>query len=112
MKTMLVLLAALAISAQGIDPTIHRSPFSKPYMPDEYFTMHRLNGVWWKNATPVERKIYLLAWQDATGLVSLSINDNIYELDGFDLNVPVKDMLKITTNPKEWMRYHQGPATF
>jgi hypothetical protein len=60
----------------------------------------------------VDRKIYLLAWQDATGLISLSINDNIYESQGFDLNLPVKDMLKVMTEPKEWIRYHTGPVTF
>jgi hypothetical protein len=61
MKTMFLLLVALVLSAQGIDETIHRAPFAKPYMPDEYFTMHRLSGHWWANATPVERKIYSLA---------------------------------------------------
>jgi hypothetical protein len=92
---MLLLLAALVLSAQGIDPTVHRSPFVHPYMPDEYFTLHRLNGHWWENATEVERKIYLLAWRDATG-------DNrtpavgIYRREGLDLNLPVNDMLKIT----------------
>jgi len=111
MKTMFLLLAALVLSAQGIDPTVHRSPFVHPYMPDEYFTVHRLNGHWWKNATPVEKKIYLLAWQDATGH-SISISDDIYESQGFDLNLPVKDMLKVMSDPKEWMRYHTGPVTF
>jgi len=97
MKTMLLLLVALVLSAQGIDPTVHRSPFVHPHMPDEYFTMHRLNGVWWKNATPVERKIYLLAWQDATGTSTsfIAVSD-LSLLAGFDLNLPVKDMLPVT----------------
>jgi hypothetical protein len=103
---MLLLLAALAISAQGIDPTIHRSPFSKPYMPDEYFTMHRLNGHWWKNASPVEKKIYLLAWLEmhTQGEATIWLSDDIYESKGFDLNVPLRDLLKDITDRNEQRR--------
>jgi hypothetical protein len=92
----------LALSAQGIDETVHRSPFSKPYMPDEYFTMHRLNGHWWKNANPVEKKIYLLAWLDAhAGEATIWLSDDIYESKGLDLNVPLRDLLKDITDRNE-----------
>jgi hypothetical protein len=65
MKTLLLLLVALAISAQTLDK------YSSPPIPSEYLTMiedeGHLNGYWWQNATATERQIYLLAWQDATG---------------------------------------------
>jgi hypothetical protein len=61
MKTTLLLLVALALSAQTLDT------YSSPAVPSEYFTEGRLNGFWWKNATPMERQAYVLAWLDATG---------------------------------------------
>jgi hypothetical protein len=65
MKGMLLLLVALAISAQTLDT------YSSPPIPSEYLTMveneGHLNGYWWRNATATERQIYLMAWQDATG---------------------------------------------
>jgi hypothetical protein len=65
-------------------------------MPDEYFTLHQLNGHWWENASEVERKIYLLAWQDTTG-ENIRVDVGIYRFKRLDLNLPVKDMLKTIT---------------
>jgi len=64
MKTMLLLLVGLAISAQTF--TYSSLPF-----PSEYLTMvdheAHLNGYWWRTATATEHQIYLMAWQDAIG---------------------------------------------
>jgi hypothetical protein len=96
MKTLLLLLAALSGFCSRHRPNCPPLAFFvHPYMPDEYFTLHQLNGHWWQNATEVERKIYLLAWRDVTG-DKINPAIGIYRREGLDLNFPVKDMLKIT----------------
>jgi len=64
MKTMLLLLVGLAISAQTFT-------YSSPPFPTEYLTIvdheAHLNGYWWRTATATEHQIYLMAWQDAIG---------------------------------------------
>ena len=89
MKTMLLLLVALTLSAQTLDK------YSSAPIPDAYFTGGRLNGYWWAHASPTQRQIYLAAWQDATGtkISELHYGDN-------ELSLPVVEIL-----------FHRGPRS-
>jgi hypothetical protein len=83
MKTLLLLLAALALSAQTVDK------FS-PAVPRNYFTGTALNGAWWKNATRMERWVYLQAVSETLGR-QVWIPDDAYRAR--KLTVPVVDVI-------------------
>ena len=61
MKTLFLLLAALALSAQTVD-TDSVQRFQTKYLTDD----GRLNGAWWHFASPQERGLYVRAWEDIT----------------------------------------------
>ena len=61
MKTLLLLLAALALSAQRVD--IYPPKLRSGSLTDD----GRLNGAWWHFASPQERGLYVKAWEDITG---------------------------------------------
>ena len=85
MKTLLLLLAALVLSAQEVDK------YFSPAVPSKYFTRRTLlNGVWWEHATRIERWIYLKA-------VSETLDRQIWLPDDAcktrKLTVPVLDVI-------------------
>ena len=61
MKTLLLLLAALALSAKRVD--IYPPKLRSGSLTDD----GRLNGAWWHLASPQERGLYVKAWEDITG---------------------------------------------
>jgi hypothetical protein len=60
MKTILLALVALVLSAQPLE-------VFKPDLPGDVFTSGKLNGLWYQRATPQERWVYIQAWEDITG---------------------------------------------
>ena len=92
MKTMLLLLVALVLSAQTVDTSLG--------IPREYFTtvadgcgqeMHHLNGHWWEHASRMERQTYLMAWYDATG-DNIPASTVLYA-EPSALNLPVEEAI-------------------
>jgi hypothetical protein len=84
MKMVLLILVALMLSAQPArDPA---------FIPGEYLTAGALNGHWSTHATPLERRIYLLAYRDGSQ-VMVAADSNLYRDFGFDLNLRVKDAI-------------------
>jgi hypothetical protein len=121
MKGMLLLLVALAISAQTLDK------YASEPIPTEYLTMveneAHLNGYWWHNATATERQIYLMAWLDATGH-RVAAGSVLYAQPGepvpttppliprpvaFDLSRPVGEVTKLM-NPDPKFTSGKGSA--
>ena len=82
MKTTLLLLAALALSAQTPDK------YLSPAVPNRYFTNGHLNGAWRGHASPMERWLYLTAASEALGR-KVWINNDAYT----QLTVPVMDVV-------------------
>jgi hypothetical protein len=84
MKMVLLILVALMLSAQPAhDPVL---------IPGLYLTAGALNGYWWTHATPLERRIYLLAYWDGSQ-VMVAADADLYRDFGFDLNQRVKDAI-------------------
>jgi hypothetical protein len=92
MKGMLLLLIALALSAQTLDR------YPSPEVPSEYFTDGRLNGRWWKDATAMERWIYLAAASDARAR-KVWVPDDAYKTR--KLITPLVDVVAITNTANE-----------
>jgi hypothetical protein len=93
MKTMLLLLVGLALSAQRTIPE------QGAFLATDYFTDGWLNGVWWEHATPMEREIYRRAWNEATGRKGRPlIWASIYKDLNIEPYVSVKEVIKILDN--------------
>ena len=90
MKTLLLLLAALAMSAQAVDK------FS-PAVPSNYFNGRTLNGAWWEHATQMERWVYLQGVSETLGR-QVWIPDDAYRAR--KLTVPVVDVIAVR-NPTD-----------
>ena len=73
MKTVLLTLVALVVSAQPVE--VYYNP---PILP-ECYTGKWLNGVWWTRSNRMERWAYLSALREATGR-KLRIADNVYQV--------------------------------
>jgi hypothetical protein len=84
MKTLLLLLAALALTAQTVDT------YYSPELPKKYFTDDgRLNGAWWHFASPQQRWLYVKAWEDITGrklVAGPKTLDSVYSALADELN--------------------------
>jgi hypothetical protein len=93
MKTLLLLLAALALSAHRVD--IYPPKLRSGSLTDD----GRLNGAWWHFASPQERGLYVKAWEDITGRKLVAVPK---PLDS--ANAAVADELNRFSEPKP-----QGP---
>jgi hypothetical protein len=90
MKTVLLTLVALVVSAQPVE--VYYNP---PILP-ECYTGKWLNGVWWTRSNPMERWAYLSALTEATGH-KIRLAENVYQVYGFPLTMPVVDVIKRVT---------------
>jgi len=91
MKAVLLTLVALVVSAQPVE--VYYNP---PILP-ECYTGKWLNGVWWTRSNRMERWAYLSALREATGR-KLRVADNVYQVHGFPLTMPVVDVIKRVTS--------------
>ena len=99
MKTILLIFAALVLSAQTVDTYYYSPGLQADYVTDD----GRLNGAWWHFASPQERGLYVKAWEDITGRKLRGIPK---PLDS--VNAAVADELNRSSEPKP--QSHKGCA--